>query len=311
MKRFLFLIVLVMLVFWVMARHRSAQVPHHRSWPVHHADAERRIAHQPHQQTRQAFAEARRALREAHDEVREAFAEARNEIREAFDEARVSLVDDDDPPRPPAPAPSAATVEREEAEGLPVPIVPGTRVTVAEPRPPVPPRAQAPKLRPVAVTRGAAASAAFTRVVEGAISASEERAKAAARVQLRDDVAQWLEPDVPASWAPPQRLLEAMIVKTDMKETVKDYGTIYVAELTLDTSPQRRATFVNLYTRELVARRMVTLGGALTFVLICLGAISGYIRADEATKGYYTNRLRLLAAAGVGAAGVLIYQMVA
>jgi hypothetical protein len=102
-----------------------------------------------------------------------------------------------------------------------------------------------------------------------------------------------------------------MIQKTEMKEQVKDYGTIYVAELTLDTSPERRATFVNLYTRELVTRRMVTLGGVLTFVLICLGAVSGYIRADEATKGYYTNRLRLLAAAGVGAAGVLIYQMVA
>ena len=45
------------------------------------------------------------------------------------------------------------------------------------------------------------------------------------------------------------------------------------------------------------------------FVLICLAAVSGYIRTDEATKGYYTNRLRMLAAAGVGAAGVVIYQM--
>jgi hypothetical protein len=44
--------------------------------------------------------------------------------------------------------------------------------------------------------------------------------------------------------------------------------------------------------------------------LMCLASVSGYIRADEATKGYYTNRLRMLAAAGVGAGGVLIYQMV-
>ena len=42
-----------------------------------------------------------------------------------------------------------------------------------------------------------------------------------------------------------------------------------------------------------------------------LGAVSGYIRADEATKGYYTRRLRMLAAAGVGAAGVILYRMVA
>ena len=68
---------------------------------------------------------------------------------------------------------------------------------------------------------------------------------------------------------------------------------------------------VNAYYHELVQHRLVTLGGSLGFVLICLAAISGYIRADEATKGYYTNRLRMLAAAGVGAAGVIVYRMVA
>ena len=55
---------------------------------------------------------------------------------------------------------------------------------------------------------------------------------------------------------------------------------------------------------------MLTLAGLLVFVLICLAAVSGYIRTDEATKGYYTNRLRMLAAAGVGAAGAAIYQMI-
>ena len=43
---------------------------------------------------------------------------------------------------------------------------------------------------------------------------------------------------------------------------------------------------------------------------MCLAACSGYIRADEATKGYYTNRLRMLVAAAVGAGSVLIYQIV-
>jgi transposase len=47
------------------------------------------------------------------------------------------------------------------------------------------------------------------------------------------------------------------------------------------------------------------------FVLTCLAAFAGYIRADEATRGYYTNWLRALAAAGVGASGVLIYQLLA
>jgi hypothetical protein len=60
-----------------------------------------------------------------------------------------------------------------------------------------------------------------------------------------------------------------------------------------------------------VARRLGLLGGGLGFVLACLATVSGYIRADEATKGYYTNWLRLASATGVGAAGVLIYQMLA
>jgi hypothetical protein len=95
------------------------------------------------------------------------------------------------------------------------------------------------------------------------------------------------------------------------KDLAEEYGTLYVAEVTYDASPQHRAELVAVYDRELIQHRLACLGGALAFVLICLAAISGYIRADEATKGYYTNRLRMLAAAGVGAAGVIIYQMVA
>jgi hypothetical protein len=101
-----------------------------------------------------------------------------------------------------------------------------------------------------------------------------------------------------------------MILETKVRPVVKDYGTLYVAELRVDVSPERRAGLVETYQRHVVHNRMVMLAGLLGFVLTCLAAISGYIRADEATKGYYTNRLRMLAAAGVGAAGVVIYRMV-
>ena len=108
-----------------------------------------------------------------------------------------------------------------------------------------------------------------------------------------------------------------MILETKIKPVVKDqapykdYGKLYVAELRVDVSPERLAGLTETYQHQLVQSRMVFLGGALAFILTCLVAISGYIRADEATKGYYTNRLRMLAAAGVGAAGMAIYQMVA
>ncbi len=84
-----------------------------------------------------------------------------------------------------------------------------------------------------------------------------------------------------------------------------------MAELEFDASPQRRTQLVEAYNHELVQRRLVNLGGTLAFILSCLAVVSGYIRTDEKTKGYYTNRLRMLAAAGFGAAGVIIYRMVA
>jgi hypothetical protein len=147
--------------------------------------------------------------------------------------------------------------------------------------------------------------------VIGLISATEERAKAEARRKLLESVVNWLDPQVPASWTPPPRLLDAMVLETRIKPVVKDYGTLSEAELRIDDSPARRAQLVEVYNREVVERRLVTLGGTLAFILICLAAVSGYIRTDEATKGYYTNRLRMLAAAGIGAAGVVIYHLVA
>jgi hypothetical protein len=189
-------------------------------------------------------------------------------------------------------------------------------VTEAEARPPVPPRpvvtirhGRAPKTPKAVAPTPPAPPVQQTRTVEGLISATEERAKAEARRVFRREVVQWLDPEVPGAWTPPSRLLDAMVMETRTRLVVKDYGT-YVAELKVDLSPQRRTALVEAYNRELVQHRLATLGGLLAFVLICLAVISGYIRADEATKGYYTNRLRMLAAAGVGAGGAILYNIV-
>jgi hypothetical protein len=157
-----------------------------------------------------------------------------------------------------------------------------------------------------------AVKAEDTRTVVGLVSATEERSRDEARKKLDEEVALWLEPHgVPRSWKPSAKLVDEMILGSSVKPIIKDYGTVYETELKVDVSPERRATFCQSYQRQLVRGRLVLLGGALAFVLTCLGAVSGYIRADEATKGYYTNRLRLLAAAGVGAAGMAIYHALA
>ena len=312
MRRFFLLIVLVMVVSWVVASHRSpfrraAEAP--RYWTAerraHDGDASRRVAVEANQKTRRALAEARHALAEARDEVRHAFDEARDEVHQAFDEARVALVCDDPPSRTLPPVPPLPPSANEEVEGLPVPIVPGTRVITAEAKPP------APRDSAVAVA-SAVSTQSLRRTVTGRLSATKERAVADARRQLRDEVASWLDPEVPRSWIPPSRMLDAMIVdEPRMKSIQKDYGELFEATLGVDASPQRRAALIEVYNRQLVERRLATLGAMLAFILICLAAVSGYIRADEATKGYYTNRLRMLAAAGVGASGVIIYHMLA
>jgi hypothetical protein len=331
MKRLFFLIVLVMLASWILMSRRTGilrptgQSSHgHRQLHVREnaGDAARRRALESRQQTRRALEEAREALAEARDEVRHALVEARDEVRTAFDEVRVALVDDDDPqdgaPLDPAPKASAS----EEVDGLPVPIVPGTRVTEAEATPPIHPQpiarvhAPAPPAPPAPPTPKVAAvfaagSASLRQTVTGQLSATRERAVADARHQLRDRVGHWLDPEVPGSWSPPARMIDEMILgEPSFKQIQKDYGELFEATLTVDTAPARRNALIEVYNRQLVEQRMASLGGALAFVLICLAAVSGYVRADEATKGYYTNRLRLLSAAGVGAAGVIIYHMV-
>jgi hypothetical protein len=204
---------------------------------------------------------------------------------------------------------------REEAEGLPVPIIPGTRVTEARIVLPDAAGAGTQKPMPPSVlyrpARGVRLSGALSSVrsVSGRLSATVERARDDARLQLEHEVTEWLTPEVPTQWKPPGYLISRMIHKTDVHPIVRDYGTVYEATLQTDFSSNARGAIVAAHQREVVGRRLVTLGGSLGFVLVCLAALAGYIRADEATKGYYTHWLRAIAAAGVGASGVVIYQL--
>src|SRR5262249_4057222 len=124
-----------------------------------------------------------------------------------------------------------------------------------------------------------------TRTVVGLISATQERAKSEARRALEREVVRWLDPQVPPSWSPPAPLLNALVLKTRTDPAEKGSGTLSVAELKYDVSPNRRAELVEAYNRDLVQHRLAVLGATLAFILICLAAISSYIRADEATKG--------------------------
>jgi len=177
------------------------------------------------------------------------------------------------------------------------------------PRPPAPPHPHygwAAHIRP-----GPPADPKAVREVKSELCATTERAETNARQQLDSAVQSWLaEAGVPTTWNPPKPLVDRMVVGSIALEpvTVKDLN-VFRATVSADFSDARRREFLEIYGRQVGGRRLAILGGILVFVLSCLAAISGYIRADEATKGYFTNRLRVLAAAGVGAAGVLVYQI--
>lgn len=235
----------------------------------------------------------------------------------------VALVDDDDE--------NEDGDGREAVEGLPVRIVPGTHVTEAEIKPPVKApwressryqpgeRRQRSKHREGVVESDRVyrsvieekAPPSTVRSISGRLSATSERARADARLQLDREVTVWLTPEVPTGWKPPAHLITGMVLKTDVQPIVKDYGKVYTlheATLEADFAPHHRGAILAAYHREVVAHRLLILGAGLGFVLACLASLAGYIRADEATKGYYTRWLRVVATASIGGTGMLIYH---
>jgi hypothetical protein len=148
------------------------------------------------------------------------------------------------------------------------------------------------------------------RTVVGRLKADPDRAKKDAREELGRAVQTWLmDAGIPRSWTASRARFERLVVDSHVEKDERPYGTLYLGAVRADFSPERRDQFMQEYEHDLVGGRLAVLTGVLAFVLISLAGLAGYIRADEATKGYYTNRLRLAAAAGVGAAGVAIYKV--
>lgn len=173
------------------------------------------------------------------------------------------------------------------------------------PHPPHAPRHEGPH------HRAASIDPESIREIRSELRADTQRAEGDLRVQLVKAVGDWLAEDgVPKTWTPPRRLVDRMIAGKVFVEPVrvKDLD-VFRASVDAEFSNARKREFLETFRRQDGGRRLAYLGGGLAFLLACLAGISGYIRADEATKGYYTNRLRLLAAAGVGAAGVAVYQV--
>ena len=237
------------------------------------------------------------------------------------------------PPEPPSPPEAIqhrplAQGRRTGRSGRPAP------AATAEPRP-------APSWFPkseVEEEAKARPDASGIRVLVGRLSASEDRARQDLRKTLEREVSDWIAADVPPSWKVPAPLIDRMVRGTYVQKVTRslkptageprpwprgraastaglpgldDLYTLYRAGQQLDFSPGRRARDRRdlppgpRHPADAAARRGPGPGPGL------LAVMTGYIRADEATQGYYTNRLRLAAAAGLGAAGVAAYRFLA
>jgi ElaB/YqjD/DUF883 family membrane-anchored ribosome-binding protein len=267
---------------------------------------------------RQATEDARRAIRDAARDAEEAAEDAKEAAEEAIRDAKRAAHEAAEDVRRAA-REAKHDVHghaREFVEGLPVPVVPGTRVTEARPEPPVPPsppRRQAVRVRightKNPPTRPKPAPKVEPITVAGRLSATESRAKEDARRALVETIRGKLEGRVDPSWVIPDSLVDGMIRDVKVSPVEKEYGTMYEAKLTVDASPSRVDEIHEAFRHEQRLKRLAILGGGLLFLLVGLGSFSGYVRADEATKGYFTNRLRLASTLALGAAGVAIYRL--
>ena len=164
------------------------------------------------------------------------------------------------------------------------------------------------------------------RVLVGRLSVSEDRARLDLHKMVNHEIADWLAADIPMTWTPPNRLVDEMVqgnhvqtvtrtigprsgsAATETLANLDDLHTFFRAGQKLDFSEGKKSRFIERYHRDVASDRMRKTGAILAVVLASLALFSAYVRTDEATKGYYTNRLRTVGMVGLGTAGAVAYH---
>jgi hypothetical protein len=154
--------------------------------------------------------------------------------------------------------------------------------------------------------------------VVGHWRSSEEDARESAFEQAQERLGDWVRAEYPGlNYLPPIDAIKASLVKgsrvqkytealPDEAPTTSEGGTLDLSgmrrvTLELELTPDFQSQVRRLDSDLRVHQRMGILGGLLGLVVLGLGSLAAYIRLDEWTRGYYTNRLRLAALAVVGA----------
>jgi hypothetical protein len=144
--------------------------------------------------------------------------------------------------------------------------------------------------------------------VEGTWEKNKTDAIEEALVKAQEKVTAYLRgQNPPVEWTPSLPYIQTHLVKTQpWKEETKDFdqiGRMYRVQLEVEVTPSDLTKMVHWGREFRVHQRMFILAKVLAGLVVLLAAVSGYLRLDEYTKGYYTGWLRLAAVALVGAAG--------
>jgi len=114
--------------------------------------------------------------------------------------------------------------------------------------------------------------------------------------------------NTPLEWVPPLPYIKDRLVKTsrvDQRDFDSGVGTMYIATLEVRLTPEAQADIAR-HDREYRAQdRMAWLARVVLALVTLLGAVAGYVRLDELTKGYYTGWLRI-AAGFIGTAALIV-----
>lgn len=110
----------------------------------------------------------------------------------------------------------------------------------------------------------------------------------------------------PVDWTPPVDYIQLRLVKQPWQEEPKEFdglGTMYRVRLRAEIGPVERSEMLERGRATRSEQRMLLLGKMLLGLVAVLGAVAGFLRLDERTKGFYTGWLKL---AAVGFAGAVV-----
>jgi hypothetical protein len=148
---------------------------------------------------------------------------------------------------------------------------------------------------------------------------TQELAESVALVRAQHELEDYLRTQNPRiEHIPSTEYIRSHLVDKHEIQPATDSGTEgegkFVATLKVGLTNERFEDLLQEQAREkqalreaLARERMVGVGKSLGVLVAFLAAITGYLRLEEATKGYYTTWLRIAAVSFVSAVGVGIW----